>query len=233
MSSVSNAIKNGLLRISELEYPILISVRNFPEWDKAAFAIDNSLSAVPSKSEVRKAIKEALMHLTLGVMLVDNQLGENPTVASVNPIFKRISRNIDGLIPSKLPIEERDVILSRAYVRALKDFKRSNTKLSKFLDSNEHYLEYPKKIKEKKPATKKPSTKKKTSTSDDKKKVVIQQMIKDGDVRKLSSNPRKSEDFVKLYLSSASLSSAKAQTKATKAKAISNRRKFNSMLKKK
>jgi hypothetical protein len=235
MSSVRNAIKNGLLRISELEYPMLIAVQHFPSWDKAAFAADNSLSAVPTKSEVRKAIRDALTHLTLGVMLVDGQLGGNPTVSSVTPIYKRIERNISGMLPSKLPIEQRDGILARAYVRALKDFKRSNTKLSKFLEKNEQYLKMPKKqaVKPKKKSSSRKKVSTKQNSVDVKKKAVIQQMIKDGDVRKLSRSPRKASDFVDLYLSSASLSAAKAQTKETKSKARSNRRKFNSMLKKK
>ena len=234
MSSTSNAIRNGVVRLSTTDYPIVIAVRNFPSWDKAAFAIDNSLSAVPSKSEVRKALKEALTHLTLGVMLVDGQLGSNPTVSSVTPVFKRIERNINGLLPSKLPIEQRDMILSRAYIRALEDFKRSNTKLAKFLEKNRHYLEKPKKLSSvKKKSSSKRSSKSKQTSADAKKKLVIKQMIKDGDVRKLSRSPRNAKEFVDLYLSSASLSQAKAQTKSTKSKARSNRRKFNAMVKKK
>lgn len=234
MSSTRNAIKNGLLRLGELDYPVLVAVRNFPSWDKAAFAIDNSLSAIPTKSEVRKALKEGLTHLTLGVMLVDGQLGSDPTVSSVTPIFKRVERNINGLLPSNLPIEQRDLILSRAYIRALQDFKRSNTKLAKFLEKHKHYLEMPKKptaSKKKSPAKK--TSKSKTTSLDLKKKAVIKQMIKDGSIRKLSRNPRNTAEFIDVYLSSASLSQAKAQTKSTKSKARSNRRKFNALIKKK
>ena len=136
-----------------------------------------------------------------------------------------------------MPIEQRDFILARAYIRALKDFSKRSSKLLSFLKKNSQYTIYPKKPTESK---KKRTSKKKTTSkrgvraqfSDKKIKKAIKEMIKNGNVRKLSKNPRVDSQYVSLYLDSASLSSGAARTENTKKKASNNRKKLMTILKK-
>jgi hypothetical protein len=238
MSAVKNALKKGLIKINSFSYPVLISVRHFPQWNSSAFGEDNGITAIPGKSEVRKAIREALVHLTLSNMLVDGKFGDDPDVSQVSSVFRKVERNISAMMPKEMDIGSRDLILAKAYVRALKDFVFRNSKAKKFLEKNSHYLEMPKKPKKdesKKQKTRKTkNTRTRTQSQSQSRtkaktralKAEIQEMIKAGEVRKLSRSPRDADQFVDMYLNSAAFSKVKAQTDKTKKKAESNRRKL-------
>jgi hypothetical protein len=235
--SLKKAIRNGVVKIVSANYPIIISTRYFVDWSPALFSEDNDIIAAPNKGDLRKQIKRSFEDLSLGVMLMDGDLGDNPSIDSVAPILFGIRRRLNAMLPKTMPLEQRDFILSRAYIRALKDFAKRSSKLLGFLKKNPQYTIYPKKPSESK---KKSSSKKKTTGkkgvraqfSDKKIKKAIKEMVKSGDVRKLTKNPRGEAEYVALYLDSASLSSKSARTENTKKKALNNRKKLLTILKK-
>jgi len=234
--SLRKAIKNGVVKILSPSYPVIISTRYFSDWNPSLFAKDNDIVATPKKADLRKQIKSSFEDLTLGVMLMDGDLGDNPTIDSVAPLMYGVRKRLAAMLPSSLPMEERDFILCRAYIRALKDFSKRSSKLLAFLKKNPQYLAYPKKpnANKSKPTKKKSSSNKKrdiSSFSDKKIKKSIEKMIKDGVIEKKKINTRSDSRYVASYLGSSTFSRAKARTPNTKRKATNNMKKLMTILK--
>lgn len=235
--SLRKAIKNGVVKILSPSYPVIISTRYFSDWNPSLFAEDNDIVATPSKADLRKQIKSSFEDLTLGVMLMDGDLGDNPTIDSVAPIMYGIRKRLQAMIPSSMPMEERDFILCRAYIRALTDFSKRSSKLLAFLKKNSQYLTYPDKPKsdKKKSKSSKVSSKKKVdvnSFSDKKIKKSLEKMIEDGIIEKKKLKTRSDSRYVASYLDSSAFSSSKARTPKTKRKATDNMKKLMTILKK-
>lgn len=231
--SLRKAIKNGVVKILSPSYPVIISTRYFSDWNPSLFAKDNDIVATPKKADLRKQIKSSFEDLTLGVMLMDGDLGDNPTIESVAPLMYGVRKRLQGMLPSSLPMEERDFILCRAYIRALKDFSKRSSKLLAFLKKNPQYLTYPKK--QPKSSKKKSSSNAKkgiSSFSDKKIKKSIEKMIQDGTIEKKKLNTRSDSRYVASYLGSSTFSSSKARTPKTKRKATNNMKKLMTILKK-
>jgi len=235
--SLRKAIKNGVVKILSPSYPVIISTRYFSNWNPSLFAEDNDIVATPSKADLRKQIKSSFEDLTLGVMLMDGDLGDNPTIDSVAPIMYGIRKRLQAMIPSSMPMEERDFILCRAYIRALKDFSKRSSKLLAFLKKHPQYLQYPEKPKsdKKKSKSSKVSSKKKvdvSSFSNKKIKKSLEEMIQDGFIEKKKLKTRSDSKYVASYLDSSAFSSSKARTPKTKKKADDNMKKLMTILKK-
>jgi len=235
--SLRKAIKNGVVKILSPSYPVIISTRYFSNWNPSLFAEDNDIVATPSKADLRKQIKSSFEDLTLGVMLMDGDLGDNPTIDSVAPIMYGIRKRLQAMIPSSMSMEERDFILCRAYIRALKDFSKRSSKLLAFLKKHPQYLQYPEKPKsdKKKSKSSKVSSKKKvdvSSFSNKKIKKSLEEMIQDGFIEKKKLKTRSDSKYVASYLDSSAFSSSKARTPKTKKKADDNMKKLMTILKK-
>lgn len=234
--SLRKAIKNGVVKILSPSYPVVISTRYFSDWNPSLFATDNDIVATPRKADLRKQIKSSFEDLTLGVMLMDGDLGDNPTIDSVAPIMYGVRKRLQAMLPSSLPMEERDFILCRAYIRALKDFSKRSSKLLAFLKKNSQYLTYPKKpsTSNKKSTKRKPNSKKSfdiSSFSDKKIKKSIQKMIDEGMIEKKRLATRSDSRYVASYLDSSVFSKSKARTPNTKRKASNNMKKLMTILK--
>ena len=242
MSTTKRALKNKVLRkTTEPSFPTLIAVRYFIVWDKSKFADDNFISSVPNKNEVRKEIKESLVNLSLQIMLLDGDFGSNPTIEEVTPFYKKISSHIGRMLAKDRSLEDRDYDLCRAYIRALKDLSKRSSKLLSFLRKNEQYLKEPIKKKKAKLSKNRKKIKKKSKKVrgiqeqyDDRIiKSKIQEMLKNGDIRRLGVSSRNTSLFVSGYLDSASLNPSRARTEKTKKNAEKNKRKLRQLLKNK
>ncbi len=233
--SLRKAIKNGVVQIVSPNYPVIIAVRHFANWDASSFGKDNNIIATPKKSDLRKQIKQSFEDLTLGVMLMDGDLGDNPTIDSVAPLLHSIKRRLSAMMPSSMSISEKDLILSRAYIRALIDFSKRNSKLLEFLKKNPYYLTQPKKVNSSTGKKKTSSRKNKVSIqdfSDKKLKRSIEKMIAAGAIEKKKINVRSDARFVRSYLDSSQFSSSRARIPKTKRKATNNMKKLMTILKK-
>jgi hypothetical protein len=235
--SLRKAIKNGVVKILSPSYPVIISTRYFSDWNPSLFAEDNDIVATPSKSDLRKQIKASFEDLTLGVMLMDGDLGDNPTIDSVAPIMYSVRKRLQAMLTSSMSMDEKDFVLSRAYIRALTDFSKRSSKLLAFLKKNPQYLTYPKKPSEEKPKKdkkQKSSSDKKTdisSFSDKKIKKSLQKMIAEKMIEKKKTKAKSDAQYVALYVDSSTFSSAKARTEKTKRKANDNMKNLMTILK--
>ena len=234
--SLRKAIKNGVVKILSPSYPVIIATRYFCDWNPTLFAKDNDITATPKKADLRKQIKRSFEDLSLGVMLMDGDLGDNPTIDSVAPVMYGVRKRLSSMLPSSISMEERDFILCRAYLRALKDFAKRSSKLLAFLKKNPQYLVFPKKPSKVKNKKSKSSgkTSKKTNISafsDKKIKKAIEKMIKDGNITKKDIRTRSDSRYVASYLGSSTFSRSKARTPNTKRKASNNMKKLMTILK--
>ena len=123
--------------------------------------------SVPSKAEVRKLIKETLINLILNNMLLDGEMGSNPTMESAANALKIANSDINGLMQRYSSRTEKDLALSRAYIRALKEAAKRMSPLAKLLKKNPDYLVVPRAQstpKKRKSVAKKTTSKKKTTS---------------------------------------------------------------------